>query len=386
MDITRDFTDELFKQWVLVHFCDNRGTIQSSDINNVTSLSLANQNFSSLAGLEHFSMLEELDCSYNQLTVLELSRNPNLKTLICKENLLLSLDLSENSELEILNCSFNRLRALDVSNNPKLVKLECHWNMLSRLNLDHNPSLKELSCSYNAFFTLELDHNKLLERLECSNNYILHLDVSSCMNLLEIRCNHNHLTELDTCNNPKLESVRCFNNHISKLDFSQNERLQELYCSENKLTELDSELQSRLVRIQFGNNLIFEPDISISGVGIFQYDVSMSCYTATLTYKGQNLVVTTDASTKAAMDQLSPVIEEAWKHFDELCEQTLQVIGKAHPDEDVNGLILADVVFEEGGCFRIGYDAGDTPAGRLYLYASFNEKMDISDALIYETY
>ncbi|MGV2884189.1 leucine-rich repeat domain-containing protein [Paenibacillus taichungensis] len=344
MDITRDFTDELFKQWVLVHFCDNRGTIQSSDIDTVTSLSLANQNLSSLAGLEHFSMLEELDCS------------------------------------------FNRLRALDVSNNPKLVKLECHWNMLSRLNLDHNPSLKELSCSYNAFFTLELHHNKLLERLECSNNYISHLDVSSCMNLLEIRCNHNHLTELDTCNNPKLESVRCFNNHISKLDLSQNEHLQELYCSENKLTELDSALHSRLDRIQFGNNLIIEPDISVPGVGIFQYDVSMSYYTATLTYKGQDLVVTTNASTKVAMDQLSPVIEEAWKQFDELCERTLQVIGKAHPDEDVNGLILADVVFQEGGCFRVGYDAGDTPAGRLYLYASFNEKLEISDALIYETY
>ncbi|UPK46597.1 leucine-rich repeat domain-containing protein [Paenibacillus pabuli] len=386
MDITRDFTDERFKQWVLAHFCDDRGTIQSSDIDTVTSLSLTNQKLSSLAGLEHFRMLEELDCSNNQLTVLEISRNPYLKSLIGKENQLLSLDLSANLELEILDCSFNRLRALDVSNNRKLVKLECHWNMLSRLNLDHNPSLKELSCSYNAFFTLELHHNKLLERLECSNNYISHLDVSSCMNLLEIRCNHNHLTELDTCNNPKLESVRCFNNHISKLDFSQNKQLQELYCSENKLTELNSELHSRLDRIQFGNNLIIEPDISVSGVGIFQYDVSMSYYTATLTYKGQDLVVTTDASTKVAMDQLSPVIEEAWEQFDELCERTLQVIGNAHPDEDVNGLILADVVFQEGGCLRVGYDAGDTPAGRLYLYAAFNGKLEISDELIYETY
>lgn len=41
MDITRDLTDELFKQWVLVHLCDYRGYIQSSDIDTVTSLSIA---------------------------------------------------------------------------------------------------------------------------------------------------------------------------------------------------------------------------------------------------------------------------------------------------------------------------------------------------------
>ncbi|WP_405156580.1 hypothetical protein [Paenibacillus sp. FSL K6-0108] len=67
---------------------------------------------------------------------------------------------------------------------------------------------------------------------------------------------------------------------------------------------MDSELRPGLDRIQFGNNLIIEPDVSVSGVGIFQYNGSMSYYTATLTYKGEDLVVTTVASTKVASDEL----------------------------------------------------------------------------------
>ncbi|WP_440119187.1 leucine-rich repeat domain-containing protein [Paenibacillus sp. QZ-Y1] len=268
----------------------------------------------------------------------------------------------------------------------KLVTLECHWNMLSKLDVEHNPHLKELSCSYNALFTLELLQNKRLERLECASNYISHLDITSCVNLEEIRCNHNHLTALDISHNSELKSVRCFNNHITKLDISHNEQLEELYCSENKLTELDSKQNPKLERLQYADNLITEPDCMVPEVGIFQYNASLINYNVTVPYKGRELVVTASVPTKAAMEVLIPVIEEAWKHFDELTERTLQLIGEAHPNEDVNELVLADVEFQEGGHFRVGYDAGDTPAGRLCLYAEFDGKLEMSERLIYETY
>ncbi|WP_426249903.1 hypothetical protein [Paenibacillus pabuli] len=53
---------------------------------------------------------------------------------------------------------------------------------------------------------------------------------------------------------------------------------------------------------------------------------------------------------------------------------------------DVNELLLADVDFQKGGRFRVGYDAGNTPAGRLCVYASFDNTFEISEDLIYETY
>ena len=59
-------------------------------------------------------------------------------------------------------------------------------------------------------------------------------------------------------------------------------------------------------------------------------------------------------------------------------------IAKAHPDEDVSELVLADVEFQDCEVFRLGYDAGDTPAGRMYIYSEFDENFQLSEQLIYE--
>lgn len=386
MDITYAFTDERFRQVVLERYCNQRGFIQESDICEVVTLQLPNHNISNLDGIEYFGGLQELDCAYNQLTDLDLTHNHKLSTLRCRENQLLTLDLTSNSELQVLNCSFNRLRQLDLSHNSKLVTVECHWNMLSELDLERLEQLEELSCSYNALFSLELEHNKQLRRLDCANNYMLELDVTGCPNLLELRCNHNHIKQLDLRSNLVLESVRCFNNHISELDIRHNVQLRELYCSENKLTGLDYSHNLMLEKLQYADNLIIESNHEIQGMGVFQYDVSMSNYQLRLLIQDKELVVTAQVSTKAEMEILSPYMEETWKRWDMLQEQALKTIAEAHPDEDISELVLADAEFQGDGYFRLGYDAGDTPAGRLYIYAEFDDEFQMLDTLIYETY
>lgn len=69
-----------------------------------------------------------------------------------------------------------------------------------------------------------------------------------------------------------------------------------------------------------------------------------------------------------------------------LQEQALETIVEAHPDEDISELVLADAEFQGDRYFRLGYDAGDTPAGRLYIYAEFDDEFQMLDTLIYETY
>lgn len=83
MNITQDFTDERFRAYILETFCRNRESIQTNDVDRVVSLQLANQRFSSLKGIEHFASLEELDCSFNNLTELDISKNIHLRTLDC---------------------------------------------------------------------------------------------------------------------------------------------------------------------------------------------------------------------------------------------------------------------------------------------------------------
>lgn len=100
----------------------------------------------------------------------------------------------------------------------------------------------------------------------------------------------------------------------------------------------------------------------------------------------KELVVTAQVSTKTEMEILSLYMEETWKRWDMLGEQALKTIAEAHPDEDINALILADAEFQGDQYFRLGYDAGDTPAGRLYIYAEFDDEFNMLDTLIYETY
>ncbi len=73
-----------------------------------------------------------LDCSYNELTTLDVSHNVWLDTLECNNNGMKELNLG-NSELEGLFCSDNNLTELDVSKNKYLQRLNCINNKLRRL-------------------------------------------------------------------------------------------------------------------------------------------------------------------------------------------------------------------------------------------------------------
>ncbi len=52
----------------------------------------------------NLSALTGLDCSDNQLTKLDVSKNVNLTRLTCRKNQLTSLDITNNKKLESLSC------------------------------------------------------------------------------------------------------------------------------------------------------------------------------------------------------------------------------------------------------------------------------------------
>ena len=83
-------------------------------------INCSNQNISDLTGIEAFTALTALDCSYNNLTSLDVSQNTSLIYLFCSDNQLTSLDVSQNTALNTLNCWINQLTSLDVSQNLSL--------------------------------------------------------------------------------------------------------------------------------------------------------------------------------------------------------------------------------------------------------------------------
>ena len=73
--------------------------VLTASIDTISELNVSFYNINDLTGIEDFSNLEKLDCSYNLLEELDISQNTQLVELICYQNQLIELDVSQNIEL-----------------------------------------------------------------------------------------------------------------------------------------------------------------------------------------------------------------------------------------------------------------------------------------------
>ena len=166
---------------------------------------------------------------------------PNLTSLTCNQNNLSSLDVSKNPALEWLNCMNNKLTSLDVSQNEKLENLFCDKNQLTSLDVTQNTALEELHCTDNLLTSLDVSKNAKLDDLECEQNQLTELDVSKNAKLWRLDCDQNKLSSLDVSKNSALGYLYCSKNQLTNLDVSKNTKLKRLNCENNQLTNLNVE-------------------------------------------------------------------------------------------------------------------------------------------------
>ena len=162
---SENFPDERFREYVKRFDVDEDGWLEASEIVQVKDISLSWSSIASLKGIEHFTALESLSCSENELTTLDLSNNTALTYLDCSYNQLTALDLSKNTALTKLYCYENQLTTLDLSKNTALQYLYCYGNQLTALDLSKNTALTTLDCSYNQLTALDLSNNTKLTEL-----------------------------------------------------------------------------------------------------------------------------------------------------------------------------------------------------------------------------
>lgn len=180
---------------------DHSGTL-SQEERNATVIYVLGMGIKDLTGIEFFPELENLDCSENQLTQLDVSKNSKLKRLVCYEN---------------------KLTSLDVSGNTSLTELHCYTNQLTSLNLGENANLDILNCVVNRLTSLDLSGNANLTRLACSSNLLTSLDVSNNPTLILLDCERNLLTSLNVSKNTELDTLDCSGNKRS-LELSDSGR------------------------------------------------------------------------------------------------------------------------------------------------------------------
>jgi len=143
------------------------------------TLDVSFQGISDLTGIEAFTQLPVLNCSFNSLT---------------------SLNVTDNTALTEMECDDNALTSLDVTHNTLLAHLQCENNQLTSLNVSSNTALTYLDCSFNSISSLDVSTNTALQALSCNNNSLINLDVQNG--------NNYYFSVFDATNNPNLSCIQ----------------------------------------------------------------------------------------------------------------------------------------------------------------------------------
>ena len=210
------------------------------------ALDLSSMGIMSLAGIEFFTGITELNCSDNVLTALDVSGCTGLTDLYCSGNALETLNVSSCTGLTDLYCSYNSLETLDVSGCTGLEYLKCSYNSLETLDVSGCTGLTDLYCSDNRLATLNVSSCTGLTNLDCSDNRLATLDVSGCTGLARLYCSDNSLETLDVSGCPGLTALDCSDNSLETLNVSGCTGLTYLPCFNNRLATLDASKMSNI--------------------------------------------------------------------------------------------------------------------------------------------
>ena len=312
-----NFPDENFREYVGSKTIDrNRdGYLSDDEIVATTEINVSYLNISDLKGIEFFNGLKELNCSYNQLTSLDVSNNTALTRLYCYSNLIRGTDMtklvtslpdrnSPSAEEGTLWVYYDETPEGNMM-TTKQVKIarEKNWNVVmwdddyedfipyegetpdgieiseanfpddnfreyvgsKNIDRDENGYLsdeeivatREINVSEMEIESLKgIEYFKKLEELSCFINQLTSLDVSDCSALRFLNCFSNQLTSLDLSKNTALTYLDCGFNQLTSLDLSKNTALTSLICFNNQLTSLDMSHDTALERLECYSNQI----------------------------------------------------------------------------------------------------------------------------------
>ena len=188
-----NFPDENFRNYLLNTSYGYDEVLTNLEASMVNTIIVSKKNIQSLKGIEYFTELKELNCGYNQIETLDLSKNTKVSILECYDNGMTSLNVSSCEQMTRLECMENELTSLDVSNMPMLVELYCGENLLTSLDVSNCSKLEDLECYTNKLTSIDVSKNTKLERLECEDNQLSSLDVSNNPALRNLRIHKNQI-------------------------------------------------------------------------------------------------------------------------------------------------------------------------------------------------
>lgn len=234
--VAKNLSDAFFKI-----DANDDGEIQYSEALQVSYLQLYNTNISSVIGIEYFTNLINLQCSYNNINDVDLLSLVNIQTI---------------------NLSYNNLNQINTNTLINLTSLSCSNNNITSVDLTNNSNLLNINFDSNNLQTLDISNLNQLTVLTCNNNMLVNIDLPTATNLQSINCSNNLLTNMNFSNYVNLTSIDCFNNNFTSNDFSNLPNLNSLVCGGFSLNSLNLNNLSGLSSLHIYNGIFTQLDIN----------------------------------------------------------------------------------------------------------------------------
>ena len=397
-----NFPDFNFREnWVLKQAFAADNYLTDQEAASVTAIDVSSKSIADLTGIEYFTALISLNCSDNQLTALDLSKNTALEVLDCSNNYLNALDVSKNTALKELYCYCNWIRDEDMlalvnslhqnggtlyayattndeneMTTPRVADAKAkNWQVKAWdgskyvdyagiFAVDVNEKNFPDAAFRNYVSTLDanptngyLDEGEIdfTKRIEVSSMNITSLKgIEHFPALLYLKCDGNQLADLDLSKNTALIELDCSNNKLTAIDVSNNTALTILDCYDNQLTALDVSANTALEDLNCSNNKLTALDMT-HNTSLEQLDCSgnkiskgMQALVSSLPQNNGTFLVYNSAANdgnRITTEQVDVADEKGWLvaagSGDDWMMYLGILLGDANGDEYVN---VADIV------------------------------------------
>lgn len=286
--------DAKLKEYLVNSYDDDfDGEISIVESENIVAVNCANKGISDLTGLEVCTNIERINCSGNNISIVDCHTLTRLQSLSCYDNPIEKLDLSNCSELTglyIIGASVNAISGdkltingydralcldinltgmpinmLTVTGSNVLQSLDVAKNEdIEKFNFNGNTALAKVSLSpvfeyvsgYDCFSLESIDLSSLtnLQELYIQGCKLSELDLTKNSVLKKINCSRNMLTSLNLDDNVELVSVDCSDNDLSRIKLTNNTALESLNISGNRLISINLKANIALRDLRISDN------------------------------------------------------------------------------------------------------------------------------------
>ncbi len=177
-----NFPDANFKARLLqIEFplldANGDGEIEASEATVISFLDLSNANISDLTGINYFTNLYSLDCSYNSLTDITIDDSIQLEYLVAHHNALTSVNVNYANPAYSIDLRYNNLTSYVIENVFAYDGFDISHNQLTNLTIIDS-GFREFNLEYNNLSAVQFVGNVHFGDANFRNNQFTILDLS----------------------------------------------------------------------------------------------------------------------------------------------------------------------------------------------------------------